>query len=589
MTLPARATTGHHRPGDPAAIADAVTTGNLLRCWIRETGTPRPTDGILRLRLPASGTTLEAPVIHWSPTGHHRFGRARLHTGTKAPAPLIASLLGIEIAAGDPTSVTDLTSRVTDSAHRIEQFLRTRPHTPTTPGTTPFLDTEQALITGHPLHPTPKSREGLSDTETAHYSPELHGHFPLHWFAADPAVLHSDTALGQPLQDLLAELAGHPTAPPGTHLVPAHPWQAHDLLHRPAIRTLLDDGHLHHLGPSGPHWTPTSSVRTLYRPDAPVMLKLSLGIRITNSRRENNRTELRRGLAVHRLLDAGLAHALHTTHPHFHIVRDPAWIAVDTPGTTTATTPTGLDAVIRDNPFRTTTPTPPGAPRTRTGCLAGLLAERPDQTDHRSRLAHLIQHLAQRTGQTTPRTARAWFTRYLDTVITPLLWLYAEYGLGLEAHQQNTLVTLDTDGWPTGGHYRDNQGYYFSPTRSQALHQWIPGAGRDLGTYVDDTVIDERLGYYIGINNILGTIGALGSQGLADETDLLAETDRHLAGLATRHGNRLTLATTLREAPTLRCKANLLTRIHGMDELIGPLENQSVYVDIPNPIAEARR
>ncbi|MCC9742140.1 IucA/IucC family C-terminal-domain containing protein [Streptomyces sp. MNU89] len=167
--------------------------------------------------------------------------------------------------------------------------------------------------------------------------------------------------------------------------------------------------------------------------------------------------------------------------------------------------------------------------------------------------------------------------------MTPLLWLYATYGLGLEAHQQNTLVTLDTDGWPTGGHYRDNQGYYFSPARSHALHQWIPGAGRDLGTYVDDTVIDERLGYYIGINNILGTIGALGSQGLADETDLLADTDRHLATLAAQHGDRLALATTLREAPTLRCKANLLTRIRGMDELIGPSKPSPSTSTSPTP------
>ncbi|PGH50895.1 IucA/IucC family C-terminal-domain containing protein, partial [Streptomyces sp. Ru87] len=222
------------------------------------------------------------------------------------------------------------------------------------------------------------------------------------------------------------------------------------------------------------------------------------------------------------------------------------------------------------------------------GCLAGLLAERPDLPDNRSRIGVVLHRLADRTGRPVARTARTWFSRYLDTVIDPVLRLYATYGLGLEAHQQNTLVTLDHDGWPTGGHYRDNQGYYFSPARSSALHRWIPRAGQDLGTYVEDTVIDERLGYYIGINNILGVIGALGSQGLADETDLLAEADRALAGLAREHGDRLRLAAILREEPTLRCKANLLTRIRGMDELTGPLEAQSVYVDIPNPIAEAR-
>jgi siderophore synthetase component len=36
--------------------------------------------------------------------------------------------------------------------------------------------------------------------------------------------------------------------------------------------------------------------------------------------------------------------------------------------------------------------------------------------------------------------------------------------------------------------------------------------------------------------------------------------------------------------PTLRCKANLRTRLDDMDELVGPMESQSVYVDIPNPL-----
>ena len=182
---------------------------------------------------------------------------------------------------------------------------------------------------------------------------------------------------------------------------------------------------------------------------------------------------------------------------------------------------------------------------------------------------------------------REWFARYAREVVTPVLWLYATYGLGLEAHQQNTLVVLDEDGWPVGGRYRDNQGYYFSPSRSGALYGWRPGVGKDLGTYVDDEVIDERLAYYVGINNLMGMVGALGSQGLADERTLLRHAGQLLAEQAEQHGDRLRLARLLREEPVLRCKANLLTRVRQMDELTGPLEAQSVYVDIANPVAEA--
>ena len=32
------------------------------------------------------------------------------------------------------------------------------------------------------------------------------------------------------------------------------------------------------------------------------------------------------------------------------------------------------------------------------------------------------------------------------------------------------------------------------------------------------------------------------------------------------------------------CKANLLTRAHDMDELVGDISTQSVYVSLPNPL-----
>jgi siderophore synthetase component len=33
-------------------------------------------------------------------------------------------------------------------------------------------------------------------------------------------------------------------------------------------------------------------------------------------------------------------------------------------------------------------------------------------------------------------------------------------------------------------------------------------------------------------------------------------------------------------------KANLLTGVDGRDELDGPVQTQSVYVDVPNPLKE---
>ncbi|MFF5488239.1 IucA/IucC family protein [Streptomyces virginiae] len=569
---------------DPAVAAEAAAVENLLRCWVRESGLGRP-DGPagtpLRIPLPASGTALLVPVRHWSHAGWHRFGAVRLE-GTTAAAPsldavTIAALIAREGTSGG-RSVADLVGRVADSVRRTAEFIADRRRRPTAPapvGGDRFLTAEQALLLGHPLQPDPKSREGLSEAEVRRYSPELHGSFPLHWFAVEPAALASESAWtesGRPVSapQLLGRLAPGLPLPHGTTPLPLHPWQARDLLQRPAVTALRDAGLLHDLGPHGEPWYPTSSVRTVHRPGAPAMLKLSLGLRITNSRRENLRKELHRGVEVHRLLRTGLAEQWQASHPAFDIVRDPAWVAVDAPDGTPVP---GLDALLRHNPFRS------GDDPV---CIAALTAPRPwpGRTTMSSRLAELVTGLATATGHTTSAVAAEWFLRYLDHVVLPVLAFDALAGIALEAHQQNTLVLLDPAGWPIGGRYRDNQGYYFRESRRAELEHRLPGIGSASDTFVSDAVTDERFAYYLGINNVLGLIGAFGSQRLADERVLLAAFRRFLAKAA----GLGPLPARLLDSPTLRCKANLLTRLGGLDELVGPVDTQSVYVTITNPL-----
>ncbi|MFI8502910.1 IucA/IucC family protein [Streptomyces sp. NPDC085524] len=577
---------------DPTAAAEAATVENLLRCWVREAGLRRP-DGPagtpLRIPLPASGAALTVAVRHWSPAGWHRFGPARLEAApTTAPALDAVTLAALLAREGTRTRTStgddhdhgsaDLVARVADSVRRTAEFIADRRERPTAPAPVSadrFLTAEQSLLLGHPLQPDPKSREGLSETELRRYSPELHGSFPLHWFAVAPAALATQSAWterGRPVSAarLLGRLAPDLPVPDGATPLPLHPWQARDLLQRPAVAALREAGLLHDLGPHGAPWYPTSSVRTVHRPGAPAMLKLSLGLRITNSRRENLRKELHRGVEVHRLLRTGLAEQWQTGHPGFDIVRDPAWVAVDAPDGTPVP---GLDALLRHNPFRSSDDAV---------CVAALTSPRPwpGRTGMTSRLAETVSRLAADTGRPTSAVAAEWFLRYLDHVVLPVLAFDALAGIALEAHQQNTLVLLDPAGWPVGGRFRDNQGYYFRASRRAELEHRLPGIGSVSDTFVSDAVTDERFAYYLGINNVLGLIGAFGSQRLADERVLLAAFRRFL-GKAAHLGP---LPTRLLDSPTLRCKANLLTRLGGLDELVGPVDTQSVYVTIANPL-----
>ncbi|MGW1875548.1 IucA/IucC family protein [Streptomyces sp. NPDC001975] len=481
----------------------------------------------------------------------------------------------------------DLVARVADSLRRTVTFITDRRAHPAD-GHDRFLAAEQALLLGHPLHPTPKSREGLTDSEARLYSPELRGSFPLHWMGVASSLLATDSAWTErgrliPAPHLMESLAGTPLTLPDGYgaALPLHPWQAREIRHREATAALLDAGLLRDLGPLGAPWYPTSSVRTVHRTGAPAMLKLSLGLRITNSRRENLRKELHRGVEMHRLLRSGLAKQWQAAHPGFDIVRDPAWLGVD--GQDGRPVP-GLDVVIRHNPF---------TPADDVTCLAGLVAPHPldapvangSPRPYRSRLARVVARLAERTGRPVGAVSAEWFLRYLEQVVRPVLWLDGEAGIALEAHQQNTLLLLDADGWPAGGRYRDNQGYYFRESRRAELDARLPGIGEHSDTFVSDEVTDERFAYYLGINNVLGLIGAFGSQRLADERLLLAAFRRFLTDTASGPARlRTSLPSRLLDSPVLRCKANLLTRLHGLDELVGPVDTQSVYVTITNPL-----
>jgi siderophore synthetase component len=206
-------------------------------------------------------------------------------------------------------------------------------------------------------------------------------------------------------------------------------------------------------------------------------------------------------------------------------------------------------------------------------CLAGLVAPRPGGVSRLSAFA--------------ADDPAAWVSAYIDNVLVPMLHLYAETGIGLEAHQQNTLVRLDGAGRLRGGAYRDNQGYYLA---SSYLHGLLAVTGLRDSTLavVDDPIVDDRLTYYLLHNQALAVVGCLAADGIAEESSLLEVVRERLTlalpllKAAGPSGDRL--ARRWLEAKTLPCKANMLTRLRGIDEVVAPLDAQSVYLDIPNPL-----
>jgi siderophore synthetase component len=538
--------------------AQKLALTNLLNCWGRDVDAGTLAGNRLEWRLPATGVTIEAQVAHHSVTGLHRYsGPVRLRFGDvsiDADPVFLGAVLAKELATRsgeDVPAIGEFLVELANTMANLTMFVRAPDPDA---DTAPFLVSEQSLLVGNPGHPTPKTRIGFSEDDIHAYSPELRCSFPLQWFLASPDVVEHDSAVEVAAPELLRKFA---QVDEDGAFIPVHPWQAGRLLAQPKIQHMLRDGSLRWLGERGPAWHPTSSVRTVYRPDAPFMLKLSLGVRLTNSVRNNLRKELVRGTEAHRLLEAGLRAELTGQYPAFDVITDPAWVGVrDLPE---------LNTAIRHNPYTA-----------------------PERVD-----ARVVASLCDVDSTGLPKIqdvvdgsdAADWWAQYLEVVAAPLLWLNATWGIALEAHQQNTIVHLDEGGWPVAARYRDNQGWYFKAGFADRLQAVLPGAGVESDTIVDDEVVDERFGYYLGVNHLFGVLASLGA-GKTGERQLL-EVLRSFLEDQPEVVRRSAMVQQLLDSPTLRCKSNLLTRVAGLDELVGPVSTQSVYVSIPNPLVKS--
>ncbi|HWK30135.1 MAG TPA: GNAT family N-acetyltransferase [Solirubrobacter sp.] len=525
------------RPALDAASLAAHTT--LLNCYLREGGAHAFDGDTLVIG------ALRAELAHRSAFFHHRFRGPACEDGRPLDVASLAERLARALdPAADPApllervraSLASVATVLEARADDVERLWSAEPLT--------FEETEQALLLGHPLHPTPKGLSG----RLGRYTPELRPRFQLHWLSVNADLVAHDSATGTPAPELAARLRGRP-APRGRVLLPAHPWEAGYLAR--AAAPLFASGDVVDLGPDGAPVTPTTSVRTVYRARWPYMLKFSLHARVTNSMRVTLPKELRRAVEAQRLAQTAVGEAARRIAPHFTILHDPAYLSV--PGED------GFSVLFRENRWPALTDV---------SAVTVLCQDHP--FGGRSRASALA------------RDPRAWFARYLDVTVVSLIRLYLDLGLCFEPHQQNTLLEL-RDGLPERCVVRDSQGYFHREAAHADLTRIIPGLGETSESIFPEALADERLVYYPFVNNALGVIDALRDR--IDERVLLADL-RTVLERERAAGGRYphTLLDRLLDDDLWPCKANLRTRINDMDELVGDIAEQSVYVKLPNPL-----
>ncbi|MEU3984270.1 IucA/IucC family protein [Streptomyces sp. NPDC026672] len=526
---------------DAAGRADAHATAPLLNCLLREVAEPvrgddigdgegvgaRPGEGA-RLgdgdSSGDSGARLGNDAAHPGDGGPRVYrlpgtGRVLRVRGGRRPAgpevradgawrrldhAELVKLVADELARYTGVPNHDLPAEMADSRDTVAALLTARARA--TAPDDPYTRSEQSLVTGHPHHPAPKTRGGGPAAAWLPYAPEAYARFPLALLGVreDQVAEEGDTraldALG--------------TAPPGYRLLPAHPWQLD--LAAPALAPAFADGRLVRLGTTAFDTWPTAAIRTVHVPGPDLFLKFSLDVRITNDIRRLWRHDL---LRLRRTDGAATAAFAAQDGPA-------AWLS-DRGYRTAAFAFEELAVLVRDG-------------------LGGHLL--PGTTALLA--AGLVEGFEGSPLAAAPDPA-AWWAAYLRQTVPPALTAFADHGVVVEAHLQNTLVAVDAAGTPAQVLYRDAEGV-------------------KLLTDVPRAAGWERLVYCLVVNHLVEVAAALAEHhpGLDPWPAARAELARH----------DLPEAAALLASPTLPGKTNLLLRWTGADGAAAH------YRPIPNPL-----
>lgn len=543
---------------------------------------------VVELSLSSQCASLVLDVAYRSLMGRHRLSGVWVRAadqGRWAPLePFVAlTYLVREMYGRQPhysealkAKEVELLYRLVESYQLMTRFIHARQQDVSLAGDH-FIESEQSLLFGHWFHPTPKSRQGMLEWQQGSYSPELAGGFQLHFFA----VKGEYVAQGSLLSRDTGRLLGESFATEGTFseqlaadevLFPMHPLQACWLKHQSWVCEAEAEGWLRDLGKQGPEFRATSSVRTLYSRYFPWMLKFSIPVKITNSLRINQLSELKAGVVAAKLLqNSGFL----DRYPLFVMIMDPGYMTIKVPDAlASGNEESGFEMVLRSNPFT-------GDRGVGVHAIAAIMQD--PLPGRRSRLRTLIEGLALSESRSIAEVSRDWFRLYWQCGPQALLSLYEEQGIALEAHQQNSLLDVSC-GYPRRYFYRDNQGFYLARSYKDALLALEPGVAQSSELFYDEALIRDRFCYYLVLNQLAAVIHRFGADGLLKEDELIAFVQACLLELQSRFqaaGQRM--VSMLLTAEKLPYKGNLLTRLHDVDELVAELE-QAVYTQLDNPL-----
>jgi len=539
---------------------------------------------IMHIRLPFTEARLLTVVEGAASTGNYRYQSPLYSKAPAKPWALLdweglAGLLLRELSLQTETPSNDeLMQQIRDSVTVTTAVLQAaRPGPFAAEPLQAFIESEQSLIFGHPFHPAPKSRQGVSHEDMLRYSPEMGTSFPLHYFAVRREYLVQQSVLAMPCGRIVAAQAPAGLAIDDEYaLVPSHPWQARYLLTHPSVTQAIRTGRIHDLGSQGEHYYPTSSIRTLFQRDNPYFYKCSLNIRITNCVRKNAVYELEGALQVTRIMRE-LMPALQQRFPGVRVMEEPAFLSVDlkqNDAQRDKEVTEGFGLILRRS-FNDVLL--PGV----TPLLAGALFG--NHIYGEARVRELLAQMRQRRAMPFDAAAEQWFSRYVAEVMYPVLYCYFAHGVIFEPHLQNVVIGV-VEGKPHQAFLRDFEGVKLVRERYSERHgaqqlQGVSVQAREALWYSNDLGW-QRVAYCLFVNNFCEAISQIGAGDPALQSRLWAVVRHHLHEYQSRHGDAASVQRikALLSGEPFPGKTNLLNRFFKR------ADRATTYVPVTNPL-----
>ncbi len=358
-----------------------------------------------------------------------------------------------------------------------------------------YLESEQLLRLGHPLHPFSKLKGNISKEDIYNYSPEYQNGFKLKWIEVSENIISLIRSDQSSIFDNLVKFDRGETK----NCIPMHPLQYSSLIEEGfkvngiALEKLP-------LAEGMNDWFACSSMRTLYCENAPCYLKFSLPVKLTNSVRVLNSNDLKRTNVINKIFEDDSLEAFEAKYPQFHIQLESTFGGVVENTQIIDKTIFQLREPLRGNEGD-----------------SFLLASLCEDTEVLFKLIKESKHWENSSFPEIYRI-RSWFSEFLNVAIKPLFGLAFEEGILLGAHLQNLILSF-SKGSVIGSEYRDCQGTGLTQTGGERFKDLV----KQGALVIQDSDVNKVFGYYLVVNTLFSVIASLAQGEKQSELILLNE------------------------------------------------------------------